>query len=146
LSPGKRSAIGAPRQDGDGPWHHEIAGGQDRRHLFRDRALGEQILRMRGIAAMFNEYEKYVPDLAIEWMYPAGDYHKMMTWYFPWPDYQFREIRETMTQEINIIVLHLWLNELPKGYMALEEYFVDRRPVREDPEPLIRFFHDPIEC
>ena len=55
-----------------------------------------------------------------------------MVGWFPWLDYEHLETRETVTPEIDTIVLHVWVNELGKGYIAAENYFADGLP---DPEP-----------
>jgi hypothetical protein len=87
---------------------------------------------MRGIAIMFGETGKEPPDLELDWMYPVTTHELLMARYFPWLDYEYIETSETATQEIEIVVLQVWVNELGKGYMATEKYFADGVP---DPEP-----------
>jgi hypothetical protein len=89
-------------------------------------------LGMRGIAVMFGETEKEPPDFELDWMYPVSDHERLMAWWFPWLNYTHMETRETMTQEIDIVVLHVWVNDLGKAYIALEDYYA--RGVLE-PEP-----------
>jgi hypothetical protein len=89
-------------------------------------------LGMRAVAIMFDETEKDTPDLELDWMYPETDHEWLMVRWFPWLGYTHLETRETATQEIDIVVLRVWVNELGKGYMAAEKYFAEGLP---DPEP-----------
>lgn len=93
-------------------------------------------LGMRGIAVMFGETEKDSPDLELDWMYPVRDHERLMAWWFPWLNYTHMETRETMTGEIDIVVLHVWVNDLGKAYIALEDYYAHGVP---DPEPIMPF-------
>ncbi len=89
-------------------------------------------LGMRGIAVMYDEYEKDPPDFEIDRMYPTWSHQTLMARWFPWLDYEHIETRETATIEIDIIVLHVWVNDLGKGYIALEDFFANGRPVPDD--------------
>ena len=89
-------------------------------------------LGMRGIAIMFGETEKETPDLELDWMYPVTDHEFLMVRWFPWLNYEHIETRETATQEIDIVVLRVWVNDLGKGYINVEDYFANGMP---DPEP-----------
>lgn len=89
-------------------------------------------LGMRSIAVMFDECYKEIPDLELDWMYPVTDYDRLMAWWFPWLSYTHIETRETMSDEIDIIVLHVWVNNIGKSYIALEEYYANGV---HDPDP-----------
>jgi hypothetical protein len=100
-------------------------------------------LSMRGVNVMFDEYGKDEPDVEIDLLCPVRDYHELMARYFAWLDYEHEETQETATQEIDIHVLRVWLNDLGKSYIALEEYFANGRPVREEPELSLDYDGDP---
>jgi hypothetical protein len=102
-------------------------------------------LGMRGIAVMYDEYEKDPPDFEINWMYPAWNHQTLMAFWFPWLDYVHIEMRETMSAEIDIIVLHVWVNDLGKRYIALEEFFANGRPVQEDDEIPVLYTGDHLD-
>ena len=100
-------------------------------------------LGMRGVKVMFDEYGKSEPDLEIDLLCPVTDYHDLMARYFAWLDYEHEETQETATQEIDIHVLRVWLNDLGKSYIALEDYFANGRPVREEPKSPVLYNGDP---
>jgi hypothetical protein len=89
-------------------------------------------LGMRGINIMFGETDKAPPDIELEWMYPVISYEMLMARYFPWLAYEHIETRDTATSEIDIIVLHVWVSDLGKSYLAIEDYFANGVP---DPDP-----------
>jgi hypothetical protein len=89
-------------------------------------------LGIRGIAIMFDETEKDPPDLELDWMYPVTNHEDLMAWWFPWLAYEHIETRETASMEIDVVVLRVWVNDLGKGYIAVEEYFTNGVP---DPDP-----------
>jgi hypothetical protein len=89
-------------------------------------------LGIRGIAVMFNETEKEPADLELDWMYPVRNHEYLMAWWFPWLGFEYVETRDTMSAEIDIVVLRVWLNDLAKGFIAVEDYFANGVP---DPAP-----------
>jgi hypothetical protein len=62
---------------------------------------------------------------------------------FSWLDYEHIETREMATIEIDIIVLHVWVNDLGKGYIALEDFFANGRPVQDDDDIPVLYTGDP---
>jgi hypothetical protein len=91
-------------------------------------------LGMRGIAIMFDETDKTEPDATLDFMYPVGSHERLMAWWFPWLDYEYIETRDLMSGEVETVVLHVWVNDLGKSYIAVEDYFVDGVPEPELPE------------
>jgi hypothetical protein len=89
-------------------------------------------LGIRGIAVMFDETEKEPADLELDWMYPVRNHEYLMAWWFPWLGFEHVETRDTMSAEIDIVVLRVWLNDLAKGFIAVEDYFANGVP---DPAP-----------
>jgi hypothetical protein len=89
-------------------------------------------LGVRGIEIMIGETEKEPPDLKLNWMYPVRNHEYLMAWWFPWLDYEHIETRETATVEVDIVVLRVWVNDLGKSYIKVEDYFTNGVP---DPEP-----------
>jgi hypothetical protein len=89
-------------------------------------------LGMRGIAIMYNETEKDKPDATLDFMYPVRSYEHLMVWWFPWLNYKYIQTRETMSDEIDIEVLHVSVNDLGKSFIAVEGYFAEGV---SDPEP-----------
>ncbi len=102
-------------------------------------------LGMRGIAVMYDEYEKDPPDFEIDWMYPTWNHQTLMAYWFPWLDYEHIETRETAIIEIDIIVLHVRVNDLGKGYIALEDFFANGRPVPDDDDIPVLYTGDPLD-
>jgi len=89
-------------------------------------------LGVRGIQIMFDETEKDAPDIELDWMYPVRNHEYLMARWFPWLGYEHLETRETMSAEIDIVVLRVWVNDLGKGFIAVEDYFANGVP---DPAP-----------
>jgi hypothetical protein len=67
-------------------------------------------------------------------MYPVPNHSHLMIRYFPWLDYEYQETRDPGNGEVEVIVLHVWVNDLGKGYIAAEEYFADGLPYPDPPE------------
>lgn len=89
-------------------------------------------LNMRGVNVYFDEDDKDEADLQIDISAPTHGYVDFMDRYFPWLDFEHIETEDTMSAEIEIHVLKVTVNELGKGYLALEDYYANGR---ETPEP-----------
>lgn len=91
-------------------------------------------LNMRDVGVMFDEPGKDEPDLKIPLWAPAQNMLEFMTRYFPWLDYEYNEISDPTGGEVQVHSIRVWLNDLGKSYLAVEDYFSNGLPEREEPE------------
>jgi hypothetical protein len=89
-------------------------------------------LNIRGISVMFDEPGKKEADLYIDPFRVTRGYPDLMDRYFPWLDYVHIETEETMSWEVEVHTLQVWVNDLGKSFIAVEEYFYYGRSAREE--------------
>jgi hypothetical protein len=53
---------------------------------------------------------------------------------FPWLDYEYVDRGEGIGGEVEVHVLQVWVNELGKSYLCVEQYFKNGPPEREETE------------
>ncbi len=91
-------------------------------------------VNIRDIGVMFDETGKSEPDFMIRLWSPAPSLFSFMTRYFPWLDYEYaEEIEDAIAGEVVVHVIRVWVNDLGKQFLAVEQYFVEGPPEREEP-------------
>jgi hypothetical protein len=91
-------------------------------------------LNIRDIGVMFDETGKSKPDFMIRIWSPARSLFSFMTRYFPWLDYEYAEEPEdAIAGEVVVHVIRVWVNDLGNKFLALEQYFTEGPPEREEP-------------
>jgi hypothetical protein len=91
-------------------------------------------LNIRNVGIYFKELGKEKFDMSIP--YWGGPYtvFEFMTEAFPWLDYEHLESEETLGGEVEVHTLHVWVNDLGKAYVAVEDYFENGPVEREEPD------------
>jgi Domain of unknown function (DUF4365) len=92
-------------------------------------------LNIRDIGVFFDEPEKDIPDFMIRLWAPSTSLSEFMQRYFPWLDYEYMEIIESLDGEVEVHSIHVWVNELGKQYIGVEDYFTDGPSDRDEPPP-----------
>jgi hypothetical protein len=90
-------------------------------------------LKFRDIGVMFDEFGKDEPDFMIYLWAPARDLFDFMNRFFPWLDYEYLEVTDAIGGEVAVHTIEVWVNELGKHYLAVENYFVEGPPERAEP-------------
>jgi len=91
-------------------------------------------LNIRDVEVYFDERGRKSPDFVIPVTAPMRNYVDFMLYYFPWLDFIHLETEETASAEIEVHALQVWVNDLGKSYIAIEDFFVNGRPEPEEPD------------
>ncbi len=93
-------------------------------------------LNIRDVGVFFDEAEKDKPDFMIRIWVPARNVSDFMQRHFPWLDCEYLEVIDGLDGEVEVHSLRVWVNELGKQYIAVEDYCVNGPPEREELELL----------
>jgi hypothetical protein len=93
-------------------------------------------LNVRGIKVFFDDYEKDEADWDIDVATPTRGLDDLIYRHYPWLDYEHVETRDTATEEVAVHILRVWMSDLGKSYLTVEDYFANGRdrPDRDDEE------------
>jgi len=92
-------------------------------------------LKFRDVGVYYGDHGKHAPDFMIRMRVPAPTLDDFMRNIFPWLDYECVRAEEK-AGEVEVHVLQVWVNELGKSYLCVEQYFKDGPLEREEPEIL----------
>lgn len=92
-------------------------------------------LNIRDIGVFFDEIgEKGKPDFMIRLWTPAQGIAEFLNEHYPWLDHEHIESDEALGGEVEVHTLRVWVNDLGKQYVALEEFYANGRPEPEESE------------
>lgn len=94
-------------------------------------------LNMRDIGVYFDEIGgNREPEFMIRVWTPARGISEFVNDHYPWLDHELIETNEALGGEVEVHTLHVWVNELGKQYIALEEFYANGLPERDEHEAL----------
>jgi len=91
-------------------------------------------LNIRDVEVCFDDEVTDEPGFVIPIKAPTRSYADFMDDYFPWLDFDHLETEETISAEVEVHTLQVWVNDLGKSYMAIEDYFANGKPARDEPD------------
>lgn len=89
-------------------------------------------LNIRGLKLFFDDFEKEEADIEFDFMAPTRGISDLMARYYPWLDFEHVQTTETMSSEVEVHILRVWLSEIGKSFIVVEEYFANGREPEED--------------
>lgn len=105
----------------------------DKEVYFEGNDWVNKSLNIRDIGVIFDEPGKSEPDFMIRIWSPAPSLFSFMDHYFPWLDYEYVEMSDAIAGEVVVHTISVRVNELGRQFLAVEQYFAEGPPVRDEP-------------
>ena len=93
-----------------------------------------KLLKFRDVGVYYGDHGNHKPDFMIRMQVVAPTLDDFMRNTFPWLDYEYVDRGEGIGGEVEVHVLQVWVNELGKSYLCVEQYFKNGPLEREEAE------------
>ncbi len=92
-------------------------------------------LNIRDIGVFFDQIGgNGKPEFMIPSWTPARSFAEFLNDHYPWLDHEHIESDEALGGEVEVHTLRVWVNDLGKHYVALEEFYANGRPEPDEHE------------